>query len=204
MVWLASAAKPSATAVTALIALDVAEDAEDAEDAEPVAVSWLVMVSPRAALIRFAQRKLHDTMLAEDVVHNVLKAVISGGAKFGGRCALKSWLTAISKFKIVGSVRQRAGCDSPDPGSDEGGEGGGMSESVALRCTHPQLDEVAEQRQRLALVLHLINALTVSMRSVIELRMLQDRSTEDVCRALAISEDNLFVRLHRARKHLVC
>ena len=42
------------------------------------------------------------------------------------------------------------------------------------------------------------------MRSVIELRMLQDRSTEDVCRALAISEDNLFVRLHRARKHLVC
>lgn len=66
------------------------------------------------------------------------------------------------------------------------------------------LCEVAEQRQRLALVLHRINALPVSMRSVIELRVLQDRSTEDVCRALAISEDNLFVRLHRARKHRVC
>ena len=201
MVWLASAATPSATAVTALNALDVAEDAEDAEDAEPVAVSWLEMVSPRPALIRFAQRKLHDTMLAGDVVHNVFKAVISGGAKFGGRCALKSWLTAILKFKIVGLVRQRAGYDSLDPGSDEGG---GMSESVALRCTHPQLDEVAEQCQRLAFVLHRINALPVSMRSVIELRVLQDRSTEDVCRVLAISEDNLFVRLHRARKHRVC
>jgi RNA polymerase sigma-70 factor, ECF subfamily len=32
---------------------------------------------------------------------------------------------------------------------------------------------------------------------------LQDRSTEDVCAALAISEDNLFVRLHRARKQLL-
>jgi RNA polymerase sigma-70 factor, ECF subfamily len=33
--------------------------------------------------------------------------------------------------------------------------------------------------------------------------VLQDRSTEDVCRTLDISEDNLFVRLHRARKQLV-
>ena len=63
---------------------------------------------------------------------------------------------------------------------------------------------MAEQCQRLAFVLHRINALPVSMRSVIELRVLQDRSTEDVCRALAISADDLFVRLHRARKHRVC
>jgi RNA polymerase sigma-70 factor (ECF subfamily) len=37
---------------------------------------------------------------------------------------------------------------------------------------------------------------------VVELRLLRDESTEDVCRTLAISEQNLFVRLHRARRAL--
>jgi RNA polymerase sigma-70 factor, ECF subfamily len=190
----------------ALLALNGSSDLADlgeldvVEAAEPVAVSWTDMVSHRTALIRFAQRKLHDPMLAEDVVHDVFEAVISGRAKFGGRCALKSWLTAILKFKIVDLVRQRAGYDSLDAGSDEDGE---SPESLALLCPQPQPDEVAEQRQRLQLVLDRINALPDSLRSVIELRVLQDRSTEDVCRTLDISEDNLFVRLHRARKQLV-
>jgi RNA polymerase sigma-70 factor (ECF subfamily) len=35
------------------------------------------------------------------------------------------------------------------------------------------------------------------------LRLLRDQSTADVCRTLAISEQNLFVRLHRARRALV-
>jgi RNA polymerase sigma-70 factor, ECF subfamily len=190
----------------ALLALNELSESNEAieldavEGAEPVAVSWTEMVSHRTALIRFAQRKLHDPMLAEDVVHDVFEAVISGRAKFGGRCALKSWLTAILKFKIVDLVRQRAGYDSLDAGSDEDGE---SPESLALLCPQPQPDEVAEQRQRLDHILTRINALPESLRSVIELRVLQDRSTEDVCRALAISEDNLFVRLHRARKQLV-
>jgi RNA polymerase sigma-70 factor (ECF subfamily) len=36
----------------------------------------------------------------------------------------------------------------------------------------------------------------------VNLRLLQDRDTSDVCRTLAISEQNLFVRLHRARRAL--
>ena len=35
------------------------------------------------------------------------------------------------------------------------------------------------------------------------LRVLQDQPTGAVCEALAISEENLFVRLHRARKQLL-
>ena len=170
------------------------------EASAAVPVSWPEMVSHRTALIRFAQRKLHDPMLAEDVVHDVFEAVISGRAKFGGRCALKSWLTAILKFKIVDLVRQRAGYDSLDASTDEDGE---APESLALLCPQPQPDEVAEQRERLQHTMSRINALPESLRHVIELRVLQDRSTEDVCSTLAISEDNLFVRLHRARKQLL-
>jgi RNA polymerase sigma-70 factor (ECF subfamily) len=38
------------------------------------------MVSHRNYLVRFAQRKLHDPMLAEDLVHDVFEAVLSGRA----------------------------------------------------------------------------------------------------------------------------
>ena len=48
----------------------------------------------------------------------------------------------------------------------------------------------------------LLHELPAGLRQVIELRVLQDRSTQDVCRRLAISEPNLFVRLHRARRAL--
>ena len=38
---------------------------------------------------------------------------------------------------------------------------------------------------------------------MVRLRVLHDQPTEAVCQALQISEENLFVRLHRARKQLL-
>jgi RNA polymerase sigma-70 factor, ECF subfamily len=178
----------------------LAPPADAAPSVESVAVSWPEMVSHRGALVRFAQRKLHDPMLAEDVVHDVFEAVISGRARFAGRSALRSWLTAILKHKIVDLVRQRAGLDSLDEGGDEDGD---SRESLALRCPQPLPDEVAEQRQRLRRTLARIESLPANLRQVIELRVLQERPAREVCETLAISEDNLFVRLHRARKQLL-
>lgn len=159
-------------------------------------VSWHEMVSHRSYLVRFAQRKLHDPMLAEDVVHDVFEAVISGRAAFAGRAALRSWLTAILKHKIVDLVRSRVGLESLDePALDDA--------TLAMECPQPQPDEVAEQREQLRQTLARIEALPAGLRDVMRLRVLQDQPTEAVCETLAISEDNLFVRLHRARKQLL-
>jgi RNA polymerase sigma-70 factor (ECF subfamily) len=164
------------------------------------AVSWHEMVSHRGALVRFAQRKLHDPMLAEDVVHDVFEAVLAGRAAFAGRASLRSWLTAILKHKIVDLIRQRAGCDSLDADSDDEGESLG---AAALECPHARPDELAEQRQFLAHTLARIDALPAGLRDVMQRRVLLDQPTDQVCAALAISEENLFVRLHRARKQLL-
>ena len=158
-------------------------------------VSWSEMVSHRSYLVRFAQRKLRDPMLAEDAVHDVFEAVISGRAAFAGRAALRSWLTAVLKNKIVDSVRRNAGTDQLDDESDSG--------ALAIECPQPQPDEVAEQRQLLALALARIEALPQGLRDAMRLRVLEEQSTEAVCASLGISEDNLFVRMHRARKHLL-
>jgi RNA polymerase sigma-70 factor, ECF subfamily len=155
------------------------------------------LVSHRDYLVRFARRKLRDPALAEDLVHDVFEAVLTGRASFAGRSALRSWLTGILKHKIVDLIRRDAGTDSYDDNCDDDGPG-------ALACPSPQPDEVAEQRQWLAVTLARIQAMPPGLREAMQMRVLEDLPAEEVCQRLAISEANLFVRLHRARKQLLC
>ena len=163
-------------------------------------VCWAEMVAHRSYLVRFAQRKLRDPLMAEDAVHDVFEAVLSGRAVFAGRSALRSWLTAVLKHKIVDSVRRNAGTDSLDALGDPDGDGGG---ALALECPQPRPDQIAEQHQLLMLALQRIEALPPGLRDAMRLRVLEDQPTEAVCRELGISEENLFVRIHRARKQLL-
>lgn len=157
-------------------------------------VCWTEMVSHRSYLIRFAQRKLHDPMLAEDLVHDVFEAVMSGCAAFSGRSALRSWLTGILKNKLVDLIRDRARYQEMD--ADD--------EAVQFECDAARPDELAEYRERLALTLGHIERLPEGLREVMRWRVLHDEDTEVVCERLAISQESLFVRLHRARKQLLC
>lgn len=160
----------------------------------PLTLGWSDLADHRPHLVRFARRKLLDPALAEDLVHDVFEAVISGRASFAGRSALRSWLIAILKHKIVDLVRQRVGHYSL-PTEDEPG-------FCDLESPVTAPDVRAEQRERLTQTLAAIQTLPQGLRDVVQLRVLEDRSTADVCQTLDITEDNLFVRLHRARKRL--
>lgn len=162
------------------------------------AVGWAELVPHRPFLVQFARRRLQDPALAEDLVHDVFEAVATGRASFGGRSALRSWLVAILRHKIVDLVRQRAGHDSLDSLDSDDDEG----PAPLLECPQPRPDEVAEQRERLRRTLARIAALPPTLRRTLEMRALQDASGAEICRELQISEQNLFVRLHRARKAL--
>ena len=157
------------------------------------APTWRELAAHRAGLVRFARRRLHDPALAEDLVHDVFEAVASGRARFEGRASLRGWLIAILRHKIVDLIRQRAVLASLD--ADERDDGSGQ----AFVCPQPLPDEVAEQRQRLAQVMQRLAALPEPLRRTVELRLLADAPTPEVCEALGISASNLFVRLHRAR-----
>ena len=146
--------------------------------------------------MRFALRKLRDPALAEDAVHDVIEAVLSGRARFGGRAALRSWLTAVLKNKIVDMLRRG---DQP-PRRARRRRGRRRRRATASPATQPRPDEIAEQRQELARVLAGIDRLPPTLRDAMRLRIVEDRSTESVCAELGISEENLFVRVHRAQE----
>ena len=156
------------------------------------------VVAHRAYLVRFAMRRLRDPMLAEDAVHDVFEAVLSGRASFAGRAALRSWLTAVLKNKIVDAMRRTPTHESLDGDDDTPG-----SAALSVACPRPGPEEVAEKRELLARVLDRIEAMPSGLRDAMRLRVIDERSTESVCKELGISEENLFVRVHRARKHLL-
>lgn len=158
-------------------------------------LTWPDLLPHRGDLVRYARRKLMDPSLAEDLVHDVFEAVATGRAAFGGRSALRTWLVGILKHKIVDLVRERSGHDAlPD---DDDGE-----TTAELVCPQPGPEEQVAQRERLAQVLVRLETLPAGLRDAFERRVLQEQPTAAVCAALAITEDNLFVRLHRARRAL--
>ena len=164
----------------------------------PVAVAWDDLLPHRNYLVCFAQRKLHDSALAEDLVHDVFEAVVTGRAVFAGRSALRSWLTAVLKHKMVDLIRQRVGIDSLDQAHGDDTDAPGLS----LPCPQPRPDEWAQQRQTVRQVLQGIAELPHNLRDAVQLRIVQDQSAAEVCAALSITENNLFQRLYRARQRL--
>jgi RNA polymerase sigma-70 factor, ECF subfamily len=161
------------------------------------------LMAQRDYLVRFAQRRLHDDLaLAQDAVHDVFEAVLSGQARFEGRAALRSWLTAILKNKVIDLIRQRARFDSLDARcSDDDGDDG---DQQLLACETAGPEEIAGQRELLRDTLARIAGLPQGLRDVMQFRVLEDESSGAVCRRLNISETSLFVRLHRARRQLLC
>lgn len=159
-------------------------------------LAWSELLQHRDYLLRFARRRLHDAALAEDVVHDVFEAVLRARAGFAGRSALRSWLVGILKHKLVDLIGDRARYGALDEDGDDSAEG------PRLENTAPGPEHLAEQREQLALVMARIAQLPEGLREVMEWRVLNDEPTEVVCERLGISQDNLFVRLHRARKRL--
>jgi RNA polymerase sigma-70 factor, ECF subfamily len=159
------------------------------------ALTWADLTEHRNFLVHYAQRRLHDPALAEDLVHDVFEAVMTGRASFGGRAAPRSFLVAILRHKIVDLVRERSGHDSLDTND--------LDDEFALPCPRPRPDEHAEQRELLARTLVRIAALPAGLRDAMQLRVLRDHTSDAVCKLLGITEQNLFVRMHRARAHLL-
>jgi RNA polymerase sigma-70 factor, ECF subfamily len=169
-----------------------------------VPVPWADLMAQRDYLVRFAQRRLHgDLALAQDAVHDMFEAVLSGDARFEGRAALRSWLTAILKNKVVDMIRQRARFDSLDARCNDGDDSDDSAQQL-LACESAGPEEIAGQRELLRDALARIAKLPKGLRDVMQFRVLQDESSGAVCRRLNISEASLFVRLHRARRQLLC
>jgi RNA polymerase sigma-70 factor (ECF subfamily) len=143
--------------------------------------------------------RLRNRELAEDAVHDSFVAALRGAPRFAGQSSERTWLTGILKHKVCDQVRRacrdRAIFQSDLPS--------GRREFEAFSVVNA-IDPSAElERKELgAAIQAAIARLPKRLAKVFSLYEAEDWSGRDVCAELNISENNLWIMLHRARKEL--
>ncbi len=164
-------------------------------------------------LLRLAQIFVSDRALAEEVVQETWLAVLNGLPDFEGRSALKTWIFRIlvNRAKTRGVREGRWIPLSPltDPGDEEGPAVDPARFAPSGRWAEAPEEWVAETPEEILLreetraaLERAIAALPPSQRAVVTLRDVEDRSAEEVCNILELSETNQRVLLHRGRSRL--
>jgi RNA polymerase sigma-70 factor (ECF subfamily) len=158
-------------------------------------------------LFHFALGQLRDASVAEDLVQDTFLAAFKARDRFGGQSSERTWLTGILRHKIYDHLRQTCReravrADVPTTrGDDEAWEDAVMwLHDVAVESQSPSRRiELAEYRASLELAL---GKLPPRVAQVFHLYAVEERPNAEVCQRLHISESNLWVMLHRARKQL--
>lgn len=166
----------------------------------------------RRDMIRFAQLQLRDDALAEDVVQEAIAAALAGAREFAGRSALKTWVFAILRNKIVDAIRQRSRCINISALTPEEDDMDEAFEALFKPNAHwtpearPQNwgnpEESLQQQKFWEVFETCLKHLPENTARVFMMREFLEFDTDEICIELAISTSNCHVILHRARNGL--
>jgi RNA polymerase sigma-70 factor (ECF subfamily) len=163
----------------------------------------------RRYLLRVAQLQLRDTDLAEDVVQDTLLAALKARDGFTGKSTVKTWLTGILKHKIIDAIRARqrqpVGVASFDDEVDLDDfdplfKGDGSWSAPPADWGDPE--NALSRRQFFDVMQFCLDKLPPNTARVFMMREVMDLTTEEICKELTITANNLWVILYRARMAL--
>lgn len=165
----------------------------------------------RAQMLRFATLQLNDRDLAEDAVQDALASALRNAGSFAGRSALKTWVFAILKNKIIDVVRQRSRIVYTGNlvTEDEDGEstpalfdqrGHWKPEEKPADWGMPDLALHDEQFWRVFATC--LDGLPARQGRAFMMREFVGLDSDEICTTIGISTSNLHVLLHRARLRL--
>lgn len=166
----------------------------------------------RRDMIKFAQLQLRDEALAEDVVQEALAAALNSAKEFAGRSALKTWVFAILKNKIVDQIRQQSRTTNISALSSEEESMDEAFESLFKTNAHWAPDnrpagwgnpeETLRQQRFFEVFDACLQHLPENTARVFMMREFLEFETSEVCEQLSITTSNCNVILHRARNGL--
>jgi RNA polymerase sigma-70 factor (ECF subfamily) len=163
----------------------------------------------RRYLMRVAQLQLRDGDLAQDVVQDTLVAALTGAAGFDGRSSLKTWLTGILKHKIVDAIRRKQKAPVPLSALDDEGSlddldalftANGAWEAPPAEWGDPEA--ALNQREFFDVMEFCLEKLPPQTGRVFMMREVMELESDEICKELAITANNLWVILYRARMAL--
>lgn len=165
----------------------------------------------RRDMVRFAELQLRDQGAAEDAVQEALAAALSGQNRFAGQSALKTWVFAILKNKIIDHLRQRqrfvAVASLAQETDDETGfevlfDRKGHWNPADRPNAWGDPETVFAQQQFWVVFEACLTRLPENTARVFMMREFLGLETPAICRELALTTSHCHVILHRARMGL--
>lgn len=163
----------------------------------------------RRDMLRFAKLQLRDAGAAEDMVQEALIAAMAKAAGFEGRSALKTWIFAILRNKIVDHIRRSSrevtGSELVNGTAADGDDFDALFDRRGhwnpedRPATWSDPDASLSQKQFWTVFEACLDNLPEQAARVYSMREFLELETTEICQQLGISTSNCWVILHRAR-----
>ncbi|MBI1841409.1 MAG: sigma-70 family RNA polymerase sigma factor [Verrucomicrobia bacterium] len=164
-------------------------------------------------LFKYAMTRVRDPARAEDLVQETFLAALKGGKSFEGRAAEKSWLIGILKNKVVDAYRKTSRESSftdlefyqdeeRDRFVQEGLFKGSWDHDLGPQEWSAEAGGTLDSQEFWKAFHDCSSKLPKAISTAFLLRELDEMETPEICGVLGISENNLWVMLHRARMAL--
>jgi len=157
----------------------------------------LLMRRHNQRLYRVARAILRDDAEAEDVMQDAYVRAYQNLASFEGRAKFVTWLTRIAVHEALTRSRRRLRFQSLDITDESNGE---VMKSATSTNRSPEQE--AYDRELSTVLEKAVLSLSEEHRLVFMLRDVEGMSTEETAVSLNLTEENVKVRLHRARGRL--
>jgi len=168
----------------------------------------------RDYLYRFAMRRVGDPALADDLVQETFLAALQSKkstdanaadtATFSGRSTYRVWLAGILKHKLADALRDRCrfvAITAEDPEREHDEMNAAMVASGREDLgTNPQ--HACERAELLAQINEALVKLPSGVAEVFMAREVEGETTASIAARSGLTEANIWVRVHRARKAL--
>lgn len=165
----------------------------------------------RLQMVKFATLQLKDPDLAEDVVQESLASAYKNAHSFRGQAALKTWIFAILKNKIIDLIKYRKRTvnvsdlieeESPNQFFDHTGYWSSDTYEPKEPKEWEDVGQITYKKEFWAIFDICLNKLPAQQARVFMMREHLDMGSEQICLECDISTANLHVILHRARLRL--
>ena len=157
----------------------------------------------RPMLMKMARARLRNAAWAEDAVSETLVAALEKPHAFQGRSTLQTWLVGILNHQAVNQIRRNTRecqIELSDDGVDlESSANAAIDQTGEAHARQNDPQESLRQRQFLSSIDRCVLALPADQRRAFILRYGEEEEVSDIGTALAVTTNNVYVLLHRAR-----
>lgn len=153
--------------------------------------------------MRYALARLRQPEVAEDLIQETFLAAFRARDQFAGRSSERTWLVGILKRKIVDHLRRR-GREQPatDLTNSDQWTDALFDERGNWRKKPGQWPDPSaafEKEEFWTAFADCLRKLPERLASAFTLREVEELESQEVCKVLNVSANNLWVMLHRAR-----